>query len=532
MYRLMIVAGPNRGSSFSLLEGENSVGRQADNRIVLSSSKVSKIHCSLLVSPDEVLFRDESSTNGTFINGVLSKRQVVKPGDRLGVGEFVMELVRENATSKPRNVAPTSFSLSPHSFAMPSSVPTASPFEKVIPEVVEPQDLAGKLSFHFEYKLMPFFYGLLTKNEYRSIIAVLFGLLIGISVVGSIMPMQDLAEQAIRREALIRAKVLAREVADRFLPMVASHTESQIDLSLLEGEESVKLVAITNLGLQIIAPQSRLNQLLAGGREAAYVMRASKEFQEGREKGLGGFVSDFTSIWIEPIKTSDPKQIKNQVAAMAIVAIDFSGNLIENGGLGVTYGIGFVVAGLAAIFVFFILFRLTLKPYEVLNDDLDQVLRGEIPRVTHEYKVQELNGLWDNINAAIQKLPKFGGSDSHGGDTQVNWDYEFAGVRAIAENSSFGLVAFDSHFQVVSMNSQFEEMSGIRMDAIGQSLSQMARDQAFVSLVKDLQERIGISQTRAASDEFEFSGVNYGVLAVGAGPIREWGFAITFRKKE
>src|SRR5450759_4349990 len=92
MHRLVIVSGPNRGSSFALIEGENSIGRQMDNHIVLSSGKVSKRHCALLVTPKEVYLRDEGSTNGTFVNGTLVRKLPLKPGDKIGIGEFVLEL--------------------------------------------------------------------------------------------------------------------------------------------------------------------------------------------------------------------------------------------------------------------------------------------------------------------------------------------------------------------------------------------------------------------------------------------------------
>jgi hypothetical protein len=60
----------------------------------------------------------------------------------------------------------------------------------------------------------------------------------------------------------------------------------------------------------------------------------------------------------------------------------------------------------------------------------------------------------------------------------------------------------------------------------------MARDQAFVSLIQDLKERVGMSPSRSALDEFEFSGVLYQVIAAGAGPVRDAGFAAIFKKKE
>ena len=530
MHRLVIVSGPNRGSSFSLIEGENSIGRQMDNHIVLSSGKVSKRHCSLLVTPKEVFLRDEGSTNGTFVNGTLVRKLSLKPGDKVGIGEFVLEL---SSTTMPATV-------SDHSMSMAQAVPLSQPVVSAPihirhePVVEEPQDLPGKIKFGFENKVMPFFYGALMKNDYRAMIAVILALLVSVSVVGSMMPMTDLAEKSIQREALIRAKVLAREVADRYAPAIASHAESQIDLSFLENEESVKMVVIVDPSLQIIAPQSRLNQILGGGREAGFAMRMAKEFKEGREKGAPALLTESLAAYIEPIKTMDPRQAKTQVAALVLVSIDFSSNLIESGGLGVAYGTGFIIAGALGVFLFFVMMRLTMKPFEVLNDDLDQVLRGELPKVTHEFMIEELNPLWNNVNSTIQRLPKGGESGDFGGGEEaiVNWDNEFAPARALCEASQLGFIAVDSNLVVVAMNPQFEEVSGIRMEAIGQAIQQVARDQSLISLSKDLQERVQGSPSRSALDNFEFSGVAYQVIATGAGPVSKPGFAMAFKKKD
>ena len=544
MYRLVIVAGPNRGSSFALSEGENSIGRQVDNHIVLTSGRVSKRHCALLVGENEVFLRDEGSTNGTFVNGSLVRKQELRHGDKIGVGEFVMELIRLGAPAYPSIPSSASTGVSfqgSNAMQLSRSIPSPQAQQKgphlslvTSREAAEPTDLPGKLKFIFEEKIMPIFYGMLLKSEYRSILAILFSCFVVIAVFGSAMPMQDLAEKSVNREALIRARVLAREVADRALPAIASHAESQIDLSLLEGEDSVKVVAITNLNLQIIAPQARLNQLFAGGAEAHFAVTMAKQFREGREVGMGGLINDHTAVFIEPIKTTDPRQIKTKVTAMAIVAIDFSTNMLQDGGLSVAYGVGFVIAGLAALLIFFITLRLSFKPYEVLNDDLDQVLRGELPRVTHEFKIEETEALWTNLNAAIQRLPKGGEADfnSQNQETQVNWDMEIAPLRAICDAGMQGFIGFDQDFTIVGMNPQFEEISGIRMDVIGQNVQQAARDQAFASLISDLKDRILSSPSRSVVDEFEFSGVAYQVIGVGVGPINLGGFVSVFKRKE
>ena len=91
MYRLTIVAGPNRGATY-FLEGEDvSIGRQDGNGIILASPKVSKRHCRLVVSNGEVTVQDEGSANGTFVNGAMVRSRKLKAGDRISVGDFVLD---------------------------------------------------------------------------------------------------------------------------------------------------------------------------------------------------------------------------------------------------------------------------------------------------------------------------------------------------------------------------------------------------------------------------------------------------------
>ncbi|MBS1959866.1 MAG: FHA domain-containing protein [Bdellovibrionales bacterium] len=545
MHRLVIVAGPNRGSSFALVDGDNSIGRQIDNHIVLTSVKVSKRHCTVSVNHEDVILTDAGSTNGVFVNGALVKKHILRPGDRVSVGDFVLELIRVSymTGAAPSQNAQQMPMIQSHGQVYPMSqigggalTENTNPGLEVPKNALEaPDDPVGKIQFAFENRFMPIFYGMLLKTEFRSLVGALMVGVVTLSVVGSIMPMQDLAMKSIQREGLIRAKVVAREIADRFLPALANHAESQIDLSLIENEESIKMAAITNTSLQIIAPQSRINQLLAGGKEAIFANYMAKEFKEGRERGSGLIIGDTVAVYVEPIKVTDPRQVKTTVPAMVVVAVDFSNNLMATGEMGVTYGVGFVIAGIAAFLAYLIILRLSFKPYEVLNDDLDQVLRGELPRVTHEFKIEETAALWNNINAAIQRIPRLGvgGDSASTGETiNVDWDMELAAVRALSEASGFGMIGFDQNLTVQALNPQFEEISGMGINAIGQTVNQAARDQAFVALVNDLMERVLGSPSRSALDVFEFSGLNYQVVATGVGPASQSGLSLVFKKKE
>ena len=554
MHRLVIVAGPNRGSAFQLTEGENTIGRQMDNHIVLTSSKVSKRHCALLVTTQEVILRDEGSTNGTFVNGALARRQTMKPGDKLGVGEFVLELVRSGVPAQISTGQTGSYSNPLDMGIMPSnpfdltggagalSLPGASPaplrsgpanlqearFDDLAPKQDLPEDLPGKLKFLFEGKIMPTFYGMLMKSELGNILAGLLGVTLLISVFASVMPMENMAEQGIQREAKIRGTVLAREIADRYAPHFVNHSESQIDFSLLSQEESIKIVALLNMDLNIVAPQSRLGQLFSVGGEAAFARKMVKEYREGREKGGGMFLDANTYVHVEPIKAADPRTYANEVVALALVSIDFSRNMVSAGGLEIAYGSAIIYTALIGLLFYFILLRLTQKPYEVMNDDLDQVLRGEIPKVTKEFKVGTLEKLWDNVNAAVQRMGK---GEPSGDEGSVMWDQEFAPWIAITETGQMGLIGFDANLVMVTVNAFFSDLSGIRSDSVGQTLGQVG-DQAMNSLVTEMKSSAERSGTRTATDKFEFQGIDYSVVATLVGPKDQAGIALLFRKKE
>src|ERR1700678_497333 len=102
MYKLMVIAGPNRGASYSVENGETSIGRQSGNSVVLQSGRVSKRHCVLVASNGELVVRDQGSSNGTFVNGVLTKEKPIKSGDRISVGEFVFEVVESRSAQRAR----------------------------------------------------------------------------------------------------------------------------------------------------------------------------------------------------------------------------------------------------------------------------------------------------------------------------------------------------------------------------------------------------------------------------------------------
>ncbi|MBC7834903.1 MAG: FHA domain-containing protein [Phycisphaerales bacterium] len=65
------------------------IGRDEAARLRIPVASVSRRHCELLESDDELVVRDLGSSNGTYVNGERVKSHELAPGDLLAVGPAV-----------------------------------------------------------------------------------------------------------------------------------------------------------------------------------------------------------------------------------------------------------------------------------------------------------------------------------------------------------------------------------------------------------------------------------------------------------
>ncbi len=95
--RLRVQAGPpgTAGREFVLTRPAMTIGRRADQDIVLGDPSVSRVHARLEVAPDGVSIVDLGSTNGTLVNGypVRMSRVALRVGDRIQIGAVVLDLL-------------------------------------------------------------------------------------------------------------------------------------------------------------------------------------------------------------------------------------------------------------------------------------------------------------------------------------------------------------------------------------------------------------------------------------------------------
>lgn len=86
MARLVLEPGTLRERSFPIRPGKTTIGRTEDNDIAILDKGLSRLHAEIHAVGDRLEVIDQASRNGTYVNGVRVKRQVVRPGDVLRLG--------------------------------------------------------------------------------------------------------------------------------------------------------------------------------------------------------------------------------------------------------------------------------------------------------------------------------------------------------------------------------------------------------------------------------------------------------------
>lgn len=91
--RLRVRSGADAGQEAPVTGARVTVGRHSSCALTLQDSTVSREHAAVVRRGDGWWIVDLGSTNGTRVNGVRAAEQPVAPGDRIELGDAVVELV-------------------------------------------------------------------------------------------------------------------------------------------------------------------------------------------------------------------------------------------------------------------------------------------------------------------------------------------------------------------------------------------------------------------------------------------------------
>ncbi len=77
---------------FELRQSSVTIGRGAENDVVITDKRVSRIHCGISYKDGHYFLRDCNSRNGTLVNGRLVDACQLNAGDRIQLGDMVIKL--------------------------------------------------------------------------------------------------------------------------------------------------------------------------------------------------------------------------------------------------------------------------------------------------------------------------------------------------------------------------------------------------------------------------------------------------------
>jgi signal transduction histidine kinase len=85
--RLIVIKGPDEGKQFALAGESIPIGRDPASKIRMNDTEVSRRHAELVRTPDGYRILDKGSANGTYVNNQAVKDALLRPGDRVQVGQ-------------------------------------------------------------------------------------------------------------------------------------------------------------------------------------------------------------------------------------------------------------------------------------------------------------------------------------------------------------------------------------------------------------------------------------------------------------
>ena len=93
MAKLSGMSGDFKGREYPIEQGEITIGRKADNMILLDHPTISSHHCRILRNGDSCVLQDLDSTNGTRVNSRDVKESALNHKDLIQLGsiEFLFD---------------------------------------------------------------------------------------------------------------------------------------------------------------------------------------------------------------------------------------------------------------------------------------------------------------------------------------------------------------------------------------------------------------------------------------------------------
>jgi hypothetical protein len=527
--KLVVISGPNRGATYFLEEGDTTLGRGTDAGIVLASTQVSKKHFVVACSGGKAELKDLGSSNGTFVNGVLSKRCRLVNHDRISVGPFVLEILLPEVARANPLAAPAA------DFDGTSLLGIDASGGQFKMEEEQPTSLVGKYWKKFDDTFLPVMYDFYEKLDYPTLMSLMFAVYVILSLGFAVYPVLQHSREEVLREAEHQAMYISEQVGYINRQNIIEGKEGALMTDFAEKEEHVKEVVVANMQGRIMAPGNRLNEAYNNPRFARYRQMLEKNQNLwGKTRVMRDTDNDEIFAFTPVMVLSKTKGIQVP-GAISTVIYSTSQLALDPGTVSSVYLEALFWSAVVGVIFLYLLFKVTHVPLLKLTEDMDKVLKGDAETVEKKYKNDVIDNLIDNVNAALGRIPKADGSrkeEEKANDTEgVIISNMMRSIEYLAMNAKHPMMMVDSEARLTQLSASFEELTGIR-GAAGEMLDSVSRDQSFPALIKEMIGKAPDAAAEGVHEDYDFNAGTHKIhgYAISGLPGRVEGYLFLFEK--
>ena len=526
MYKIVCVGGKLRGEEFVLNDGDNTLGRDpSENDIPLSVQGISKKHLNLTVNENVVYIEDLGSSNGTFVNGELVKRSSVENGDKIALPNVIFQLVHV----KEKKVIVKKKILKEQEDDTEDDESFYGNTGGTMPTTPH-----GKVLFLFKNKVMPIFYKFNEEYEWRMIIGIFLGAFILISVYFIISPILKDSKRLLITEIIARAEHYANEVERLNARALEARNLDRLDTNFLEREPGVNEYELFDLEGRIVRPATKLNNYIKKSFSVSARTWMLNNPEHAKNKS---YIKNLGDNRIGIAKSIMAYNVKlGREEAVGIIAIQFTPVSLQVGDANnlKAYWESVVITVIGAVLFFALLYFLTMRHFEEMKFQIEQVMRGKQKEIISKYHMIELTKLRNLINSLLQRIRELQNEDDGESSDLEDEEPYIETLHQFLLAAGGAAMVLTSEKKIRYLNPEAEDLTGIRESmAEGAEILDVARDQGFAATIIDICDETVNSQGEVAKQEWELRGENYSVCAItlfGRDSFSK-GFFITFVKE-
>lgn len=508
IWYIRILHGPDAGKIYPLHEGVHFIGRSSDCSVNLHDQGVSKKHAQVEVYSDKVIISDLKSRNGTFLNGTKIVTALMSPGDRASAHDTFFEVLQmPEAWGRQYSSGMTAYHPTSGNLAMNMNVDTHH----------EPQSMAAptppsganvllqQAQYQLNEVLVPAILKFTYTMEFRWAIA-LFVIAYAVMVTGvSTLPFMKVLKSSAEYESEQHALTIATVLAKMNRGAVAQGTDSSLNVDIALRRPGVKKAFIINTSDgSIMAPSN----LVGTYPNLPYIHEARKLSTESVK-----IVDDSTVVASVPIDFFNQDSGSTVITAHAVVFYDMSAQLTDSGRLISLFMTTLLLALFIGAGVYFLLMKVIEQPLYQLNNQLDTALKEGQKNIDLEFQFPILQKIKDNLNSALSRV------QTNSGPSVVSFDVdrgqECLQLVSLCGFPAMGIMMHDQ--SIAAINEDFEKITGVASNQMLHQTFTNIHDQALRLSIKDLLDRIASHSSEIMTNDIEFGGSSYQIVAKAVG---------------